>query len=146
MFKDKMKRWLTVGMFKELASRADTATMTLDEARQRFVDLGDMTGYKFSQSYLGGWQQWVEMEASPTLAPYIEEWRDELEVKLRCEGLERIVTESETGHFQANKFLVDRGWSTRAAGRPSKLEVKRQVEGDKKVIAASQRFLTPLRS
>jgi hypothetical protein len=146
MFKDKMKRWLTVGMFKELASRDDTATMTLDEARQRFVDLGDMTGYKFSQAYLGGWQQWVEMEASPTLAPYIEEWRDELEVKLRCEGLERIVTESETGHFQANKFLVDRGWSTRAAGRPSKLEVKRQVEGDKKVIAASQRFLTPLRS
>jgi hypothetical protein len=146
MFKDKMNRWLTVGLFKELSSNPDTVIMTLDEARERFVELSDMTGYRFSQRYLGSWAQWQHLEASVNLAPEIKKWREELEVKLRCEGLERIVEESATGHFQANKFLVDRGWSTREAGRPSKLEVKKKIESDKKVVEAGKRFLSPIRS
>ena len=44
-------------MFKELSSNSDTVIMTLDEARQRFVDLGDMTGYRFACTYLGSWAQ-----------------------------------------------------------------------------------------
>lgn len=145
MFKDVMNRWYTVGLFKELSKNPDTVIMTLEEGRQRFIELNDMTGYRFATTYLGSWAQWVELEASVNVAPHIEKWREELEVKLRCEGLERIVEESKSGHYQANKFLVDRGWSTRTAGRPSKLEVKRAIASDKRVIDASKRFLAPLR-
>jgi hypothetical protein len=144
MFKDKVNRWLTTGLFKETAvGNKDFAIMTLEEGRQRFVDLADMTGYKFSQKYLGGYSHWKALEAS-SFAPHIEDWREELEVKIRCEGLERISQEASEGHYQANKFLVDRGWDTRSAGRPTKLEVEKKVKRDAKVVEAAKRFLTPL--
>jgi hypothetical protein len=145
VFKDVMNRWMTSGLFHETATKDTTPLYTLEEARKTFVDLGDMTGYKFSQKMLGGYAHWKALEASGVMSNHIEDWREELEVKLRCEGLERIVSESEEGHYQANKFLVDRGWDTRAAGRPSKLEVEKKVTRDAKVVEAGKRFLSPIR-
>ena len=143
MFKDTMNRWLTTGLFHETATKSGTSIMSLEEGRERFVALDDMTGYKFATKYLGGYQHWRALEAS-SFSSYIDDWKEELEVKLRCESLERIATEASTGHFQANKFLADRGWDTRSAGRPSKEEVTKNVNREAKVVEASKRFLVPI--
>ena len=144
MFKDSVNRWLTTGLFKETAlGDKRFVIMTAVEGQELFVEMADMTGYKFANKYLGGYEHWKALEAS-NFAPYIEQWREELEVATRCGALERISEEAAGGHFQANKFLADRGWDTRSAGRPSKLEVTKQVRKDAKVVEAAKRFLTPL--
>ena len=145
MFKDTMNRWLTAGLFHETSSKEGTSLYSLDKAREKFLELSDMTGYKFSQEMLGGYQHWQALEASK-ISFYLEEWKDELEVKMRSESLSRIVEVAESGHYQSNKFLMDRGWDTRGAGRPSKLEVAKQVKQNAKVVEASKRFLSPIRS
>ncbi len=145
MFKDIMNRWLTTGLFKETAKNQSTVLMTLDEARERFVELRDVTGYKFATKYLGGYQHWKALQTSK-MATHIAEWEEELEVVLRCEGLERICVEAEGGHFQANKLLLDRGWQTRGAGRPSKREVDAKINQNAKVRERAKSFLTPIKS
>ena len=145
MYKDTMNRWLTTGLFHETATKEGTAIMSLDEGRKRFVELGDMTGYLFATKYLGGYPHWKALEAS-SFSSHIEDWREELEVKLRCESLSRIADEASHGHFQANKFLADRGWETRGAGRPTREEVKKNVARESRVVEASKRFLVPIRT
>jgi len=145
MFKDKGNRWLTTGLFAETAAgNKEFIIMTLEEGRERFVELKDMTGYKFANAHLGGYAHWKALENS-TFHCHIEDWKEELEVAIRCESLERIASEAEGGHYQANKFLADRGWDVREAGRPSKKEVEKKVNREAKVVEASKRFLTPLR-
>jgi len=50
---------------------------------------------------------------SPVLRKHIEEWREELELKLMSKGLRAVIgqaTDGEKASFQAAKFLVDKGW------------------------------------
>jgi hypothetical protein len=63
---------------------------------------------------------------------HIDEWRDELEVKLRSKGVREVLKSAIAGNYQAAKFLADRGWDTRGAGRPSKAD----IEHEKKIQAA----------
>lgn len=144
-FKDSINRWVTVGLFEETAGpNKEFVCMTIDEARQLFIECDDMTGYVFCTQYLGGYQHWKAILSSPKLEPYIEEWKEELEVKKRSEALNRIEREAQTGHFQANKFLADRGWETRKAGRPSNEEIEKNVRREKKLRDNVQHFLTPV--
>jgi hypothetical protein len=101
--------------------------MTINEARERFVECGDLMGIDFADKYLGGYQHWKMIEASSALAPYIAEWREELEVRIRSAELKRIGGMAEKGHYQASKLLLDRGWSTQKAGRPTKEAVERET-------------------
>ena len=126
-FKDVGHRWVTVGLFKETAGpNKDYICMTLEEARIRFVECGDILGVVFADRYLGGYQHWKAIQAS-SLAPVIAEWVEELEVRIRSKQLSSISVLADEGHFQAAKFLNDRGWEKRAAGKPSKNEVQRET-------------------
>jgi hypothetical protein len=146
LFKDSLNRWITVGLFKETSGpNKDFVLMTIDEAREKFVECDDMTGYVFANRYLGGYAHWKAILSSPAMAEYIEEWMEELETKKRAEALQRIESEARTGHFQANKFLADRGWETRAAGRPSNVEVEKNIRREKKLAAKVEHFLTPVK-
>lgn len=147
MFKDSMNRWVTVGLFKETAGpNKDYVCMSLDEARQKFIDCDDMTGYTFAVTHLGGYKHWKAILSSPVLREYIEEWEEELEVKKRAAALQRIEKEARTGHFQANKFLTDRGWQTRKAGRPSNEEVEKNLKREGKLQNEVEHFLVPIKS
>ena len=37
-----------------------------------------------------------------------------------------MLRSAEDGNYQASKWLADRGWHTRPAGRPTKLEIERE--------------------
>ena len=127
-FKDSMNRWVTSGLFKETAITTDEfVLMTLDEARMKYLDCGDPTGYVFATEHLGGYKHWKALKNSSVLSPIIDEWEEELEVFIRSVELKRIGELSSTGHFQASKFLMDRGWQKRKPGKPSKEEVERET-------------------
>lgn len=145
-FKDSVGRWITVGLFEETAGpNKDFILMTIDEARKRFLETQDITGYIFAKLHLGGLQHWKALQASPVLAPLIEEWVEEMEVAKRSDALLRIEAEARGGHFQANKFLADKGWVNRPAGRPSKAEVEREMNKQTKIANNVKSFLRPVK-
>jgi len=134
MFKDSINRWVTTGLFKETAGpNKEFICMSLKEARKAFMECGDILGVDFADKHLGGFQHWKAINASPVLRPIITEWEEELEVRIRSKQIKRIDTLAEEGQFQAAKFLADRGWDKRAAGKPSKEEVTRETKVQAKI-------------
>ena len=59
----------------------------------------------------------------------VEQWRMELELKLRSQAVMDIrdLSSGEKG-FQAAKWLADRGWDKRTAGRPSNADIERETK------------------
>jgi len=128
ILKDKMGRYITSGLFKETAQgRGEYVIYTLDAAKALFIALDDPTGYLFSQKYLADYKHWIMLKDSPALEHHILVWEDELEVKLRCKGLQRIINDSkgEKG-YQAAKYLVESGWNKKPAGRPNKEAIRKE--------------------
>ena len=130
---DSTGRPLTQSLFLEIAY-SDYAVFTLKEQdyeykgkvypslKALYLKEEDPTEYSFATKYLLGWQHWKRLCENKAIAKHIEEWREELELKIRSQAVRDMVNmcASENGNYSAAKFLADRGWDKRAAGRPSK--------------------------
>jgi hypothetical protein len=135
-FKDSSNRWLKKGLFHEYATEPTGAIYHIEDAKQLYMACRDITGYEFATRHLGGWQHWKAMKASPFMEPILKEWEEELEVSLRSEAIKQIVKTSETDKgYQAAKYLADRGWAIRSAGKPSKQEVQREARVESKMYS-----------
>lgn len=135
---DGMGRPLTQSLFLEIGY-SDYAVYTLKESDYVYKDKlypslkalylkeEDPTEYSFASKHLLGWQHWKRLCENKQILKYIEEWREELELKIRSQAIRDMVNlcASENGNFSAAKFLADRGWEKRGAGRPSKAEKER---------------------
>lgn len=147
MFKDEVTgNWYTQALFYELSyANKENVMYTLKEhdidveingevrhlpsIKRLFVECGDPTEYQFAITYLGGWAHWKRLcEKTKALHPYIEEWREELEIKMRSEGI-RAMAEFATQEkgMQAAKWLAEKGWSDKKRGAPSKEEKQREL-------------------
>lgn len=56
---------------------------------------------------------------------HIDEWRIELELKLRAQGIRMMLDQAEDNQ-QAAKWLAEGAWAKRGAGRPKKEELARE--------------------
>ncbi len=135
-FKDSKGVWLTLGLFGDKAGPYKKGIIfdTLDEARRKFIELEDPTGVLFADKYLGGYAHWKAVRASKGLCEDIEEWEEELEVRLRSKALIQIKNMSEVS-FQASKLILDKGWDKKA-GRPTKEAVEKEVRVQSKIKLA----------
>ncbi|MNJ09616.1 hypothetical protein D3C77_37620 [compost metagenome] len=143
---DTMGRPLTQSLFLEIGY-SDYAVYTLKE--QDYVYKGveypslkrlylveeDPTEWSFADKYLLGWQHWKRLCENKVIAKHVEEWREELELKLRSQAIRdmQALCASESGNYSAAKFLADRGWEKRSAGRPSKAEKDRHLRIEEKI-------------
>ena len=96
--------------------------------KRLYLSIGDPTEYEFATKCFGGWSHWQRIcNKTKLLHPYIDEWRDELTVKLRSAGVRGVIDEASSdskGALQAAKWLADKGWADkRKAGRPTNIEV-----------------------
>lgn len=137
---DSMGRPLTQSLFLEVGY-SEFAVYTLKEydhtyngvvypsLKKLYLKEEDPTEYTFADKYLLGWQHWKRLNENKALSKHFEEWREELELKIRSQAVRDMMNlcASESGNFSAAKFLADRGWDKRAAGRPSKAEKERQL-------------------
>lgn len=136
---DTSGRPLTQSLFLEIGYTND-ALYTLKEVdhshngktylslKRLYLEMADPTEYQFATTYLLGWKHWNRICENKVLRKHIDEWREELEVKLRAQATIQIMEQAAGGAFQASKWLADRGWDTRAAGRPSKLEKEKHAK------------------
>jgi len=132
-------RPLTQSLFLEIGY-SDYAVYTLKENNHTwndkyypsmkllYLETADPTEYEFANKYLLNWSQWKRLLDNKVTRAHINEWREELEVKLRCQGVKYALTSAKLGSFQAAKWIADRGWDSRGAGRPSKAEVEREKQ------------------
>lgn len=143
---DSMGRPLTQTLFLETAYSSE-AIYTLKEVdhlyegkvypsiKRLYLEMEDPTEYEFATTYFLGWKHWARICANKLLLKHIEEWREELELKLRSRAIKQAMQAAATsgGNFQAAKWLADRGWANKGAGRPHKDEVEREARIREKI-------------
>jgi hypothetical protein len=136
---DTMGRPLTQSLFLEVGY-SEYAVYTLKEfdyeykgkvypsLKKLYLKEEDPTEYVFAEKHLLGWQHWKRLCENKVIRKHVDEWREELELKIRSQAIRDMMglCASENGNFSAAKFLADRGWEKRGAGRPSKAEKERQ--------------------
>ena len=136
---DTMGRPLTQSLFLEIGY-SEYAVYTLKEFDYEYKDKlypslkklylkeEDPTEYVFAEKHLLGWQHWKRLCENKVIRKHVDEWREELDLKIRSQAIRDMMglCASENGNFSAGKFLADRGWEKRGAGRPSKGEKERQ--------------------
>lgn len=138
-----MGRSLTQSLFLELGYRPEAIYTLKDDdyeyegrylysIKRLYLEIGDPTEYAFANTCFTGWTQWQRIVANKQMTKVVEQWRFELEVKLRSEGVRQAKTQAKKGSWQATKWLSERGWDARGAGRPS----KEDVDHERKVQAA----------
>ncbi len=144
LLKDKLGRPLTQSLFLELGY-SDYAVFTLNDEdkeykgevypslKRLYLEAGDPTEYAFAVKHLINWKHWERLCANKVILKHIEEWRFELEVKLRSEGVRSLIMSAQEGKVQASTWLANRGWDKRAAGRPSKEELEREGKVQEKL-------------
>jgi len=134
--KDSSGRPLTQSLFLENGYQTDFAVYTLKDEdhlhkngttypslKKLFLEMEDVTEYEFANTYLLGWNNWKRLNKNKLMTKHFEEWREELELRLRAQGIRAIIDQSaDDKGFQAAKYLAEKGWDKRTAGRPSKNE------------------------
>lgn len=134
---DTAGRPLTQGLFLEIGY-SEFAIYTLKDSdheyrgkiypsiKRLYLEMEDPTEYAFANLYLLGWNHWKRLCENKAIRKHIDEWREELELKLRCEGVKSMIKSASDGNYQASKWLSDRGWDNKGAGRPSKEDVEKE--------------------
>lgn len=138
---DEMGRYITQSLFLEINYTSHAVYTLKDDhyeyngvvlpsIKRLYLEMEDVTEYEFANTYFCGWRHWQRLLDNKVIRKHIDEWREELEYKLRAKGIKKIIesVKNPQNAMQAAKWLADRGWSTRAAGRPSKEEIQREKE------------------
>ena len=137
--KDTSGRPLTQSLFLEIGYDEDKAIFTFKDEdheykgntyyslKRLYLEMEDPTEYEFANTYLLGWQHWKRLKANKILAKHFAEWEEELELRLRAQGIRAAIDQAaEDKGFQAAKWLADKGWQKNSVGRPSKHDKLRE--------------------
>jgi hypothetical protein len=144
----------TKGLFYELTLPEDRKEMgtswTLKEhdlqadgkvyksMKKLFIEMEDVTEYDFAMTALGSYKHWERVTESPILKPHIEQWRKELNLKLKAKAMKSIIksaTVDEKLSFQAMKYLADNEYIDKSSkrGRPSKEELNAELRREAEI-------------
>jgi len=101
-----------------------------------YMEAEDVTEWEFANQYLDGWEHWQMLCECNWFKPYVERWRQELELKLRARALARIMKEAATtskNAYNANKYLSNAEWrgpeeAKAKRGRPSAAKIKEEAQ------------------
>jgi hypothetical protein len=97
-----------------------------------YMEMADPTEYQFAKAYLHDWKHWKALCASDWFRPYVDRWREELELLVKSKILMRVINDSlEDGKEgqSAAKFLLEKGWGDKATkGRPSKEDIRQAAD------------------
>lgn len=131
-FKDSGGRPITQSLFLEIGY-TDRAYYTLNDEdkeyegstypslKKLYLAHEDPHEYDFATTYLLGWSHWQRLCNNKQVRKHIDEWRVELDLKIRSQALRDIIDMSaDDKGFQAAKYLADKGWDKKGAGRPKK--------------------------
>ena len=105
----------------------------LIHAKNTFIELGDPTGYQWAIKYLGSWEHWLLLSKQRWFREFVDEWRDELDMKQKAEAIQVIkeiaLSSDSKNALPAARYLAERGWDkTSGKGRPTKEQVAAELK------------------
>ena len=105
---------------------------TYRSMKKIYLEMEDVTEYEFALATLGSFTHWETLCKSPWFKEHIEQWRKELNLKLKARGMKSIIkaaTTDENLSFQAMKYLADNQYLDKGKrGRPSKEEIAKKLK------------------
>ena len=136
--KDSTGRLRTASLFVEMIQKdqldAGFVPFYTLKGKTGYVDLHsiymeeeDPTEYTFALRAFGSWDHFKKLESLVWFQFHLKHWRDELEVKMRSDGIKNLIKASKEGSrgVSAAKYIAEKGWEKKR-GRPSKDEVERE--------------------
>ena len=90
-----------------------------------YLQFDDPTEWEFVEAVFGNWRHWERICNNKLISPYIDQWRKELEIKLRSQAIREMVKQS-SKKDSAAKWLAEGQWKGKARGRPTNAEVERE--------------------
>lgn len=90
-----------------------------------YLQFDDPTEWEFVEAVFGNWRHWERICNNKLISPYIDQWRKELEIKLRSQAIREMVKQS-SKKDSAAKWLAEGQWKGKARGRPTNVEVERE--------------------
>lgn len=119
-----------------------------------YVDFGDPTEYYFANQYCLNLAHWREVYSHPLILPYVERWREELELKIKADALRSIVAASKGENkdaIQAARYLLQQEWfkhgnvAQNGRGRPKTKSAAQDapLRDEKTVSEDFKRILNP---
>lgn len=162
-YKDKLNRPLTLALFKETNNTPEeyppVYTLKDDDegkllsAKRIYMEAGDPTEYEAAMRITGCWQTWQKIVSSNWFKPYITEWREELEIKLRSDAYKTIAKmstmDASSTAYNASRFIAEGKYKASEAkrGRPTKADIMRekriQAQLDKDLTDDFERLVKP---
>lgn len=79
--------------------------------KRLYLEMEDTTEYEFGQKYLFDYSHWLSLTRCTWFRPSVEEWREELRLKLEARylaNLKEIAAKGGKEGLQANKMLLER--------------------------------------
>jgi hypothetical protein len=116
-----------------------------------YMEANDPTEYRFATQHLDGLRHWKALQKCTWFVPFIEAWREELDIRSKSEAVSRIRQVALSGgkdSLTANKYLAEKGWEkapTNTKGRPTKDQVNKaaaQIAEDSQRVAEDLLRLT----
>jgi len=139
IFRTNNNQYLQKDLFQETSSKPELVLYCLARENTEYpslykfyIAMEDFTEFEFANKYFESYQHWKEITNSAWFMPYIAEWREELELKIKARNLRSLIEKSESDVGVA-KFLLGKKWVDDAQshnpgvnlrGRPSKEEIK----------------------
>lgn len=113
-----------------------------------YLEIADPTEYEVANVLFDGWPHWQRIQGNGRIMPTIEGLRAELEVKLRSEGVRRMIAGVRAGKpsEKAAMWLADKGWAPKDIGRPSKVKIAAEAKKLQQVQDQVQKDLDRLMS
>jgi hypothetical protein len=125
---DSTGRALTVGLFKELGNKSSKAPFVLDDWHKVYLNACDPTEYRAAMELLGSWNHWLLLRRNETMATIFDEWKVEVEVKIRSEAVINMIKQSTSqSGTAAAKWLAESGFN------PKDLRLKKSREAEDKI-------------
>lgn len=112
-----------------------------------YLEASDPTEYLFAVAYFEGVDHWEKLKSSPWFMPYLNKMRHALELKIKSEAFNAIVTDAMDKESKSRaasaKFILEKGYETvnpdkRRAGRPSKQEIARAAKEESDIYAETK--------
>lgn len=156
VMKDDQGRYRTISLFWELRHQAGDiepvfTTKSYDlqkedklypSLKKIYLTYDHIPGfeYEFALDVFGSWEHWQKLANSQGLKDLIQEWRDELDIRIKAQSLKAMMLaarDNDAKGVNAAKYLAEKGYSSKR-GRPSKEEVERE----KRIQAGANKELT----
>lgn len=142
-FRSDNDRLITAGLFYDKQYNKDYAIYVLSDKDREvdgvvylslyrlYIEMSDITEYNFANRYFESYQHWLAITSEDWFKPYIQRWRQELELKIKAEALKEIIAQSASDdprkRLEASKYIFEKVFNDATKGRPTKKQIKEEA-------------------